>query len=101
MNYLQRTLHYFSSLNQENFALLRLLTRLCIYVCLGLAFIHANTEKLLEEQNGSFLEWFAIVFPAMIELAETKGLHVYFSNGSTALVEQVFLERQQIFKTQR
>ncbi|XP_016649568.1 PREDICTED: S-linalool synthase-like [Prunus mume] len=67
----------------------------------GLAFIHANTEKLLEEQNGSFLEWFAIVFPAMIELAETKGLHVYFSNGSTALVEQVFSERQQIFKTQR
>ncbi|PQQ05100.1 S-linalool synthase-like [Prunus yedoensis var. nudiflora] len=66
----------------------------------GLAFIHANTEKLLEEQNGSFLEWFAIVFPAMIELAETKGLHVYFSNGSAALVEQVFLERQQIFKTQ-
>ncbi|KAL6287530.1 hypothetical protein ACE6H2_011920 [Prunus campanulata] len=66
----------------------------------GLAFIHANTEKLLEEQNGSFLEWFAIVFPAMIELAETKGLHVYFSNGSAALVAQVFLERQQIFKTQ-
>ncbi|BBH00094.1 terpene synthase 04 [Prunus dulcis] len=47
--------------------------------------IQKDTEKLLEEQNGSFLEWFAIVFPAMIELAETKGLRVYFSNGSTAL----------------
>ncbi|KAL6287533.1 hypothetical protein ACE6H2_011923 [Prunus campanulata] len=64
----------------------------------GLAFIHGNTEKLLEEQNGSFPEWFAIVFPAMIELAETKGLHVYFSNG---LVEQVFLERQEILQTRR
>ncbi|XP_020415682.1 S-linalool synthase [Prunus persica] len=64
----------------------------------GLAFIHGNTERLLEEQNGSFPEWFAIVFPAMIELAETKGLHVYFSNG---LVEQVFLERQEILQTRR
>ncbi|KAI5340525.1 hypothetical protein L3X38_019799 [Prunus dulcis] len=64
----------------------------------GLAFIHGNTGRLLEEQNGSFPEWFAIVFPAMIELAETKGLHVYFSNG---MVEQVFLERQEILQTRR
>ncbi|KAH0984485.1 hypothetical protein GBA52_011662 [Prunus armeniaca] len=64
----------------------------------GLAFIHGNTEKLLEEQNGSFSDWFAIVFPAMIELAETKGLHVYFSNG---LVEQVFLKRQEILQKRR
>ncbi|CAL8140048.1 unnamed protein product [Prunus armeniaca] len=64
----------------------------------GLAFIHGNTERLLEEQNGSSPEWFAIVFPAMIELAETKGLHVYFSNG---LVEQVFLKRQEILQTCR
>ncbi|KAL6287532.1 hypothetical protein ACE6H2_011922 [Prunus campanulata] len=64
----------------------------------GLAFIHGNTERLLEEQNGSFPEWFAIVFPAMIELAETKGLHVFFSNE---LVEQVFLKRQEILQTCR
>ncbi|XP_021832337.1 (E,E)-geranyllinalool synthase-like [Prunus avium] len=64
----------------------------------GLAFIHGNTERLLEEQNGSFPEWFAIVFPAMIELAENKGLHVYFCNE---LVEQVFLKRQEILQTCR
>ncbi|PQM39115.1 S-linalool synthase [Prunus yedoensis var. nudiflora] len=64
----------------------------------GLAFIHGNTERILEEQNGSFPEWFAIVFPAMIELAETKGLHVYFSKE---LVEQVFLKRQEILQTCR
>ncbi|KAM1187874.1 hypothetical protein ACFX2J_023747 [Malus domestica] len=67
----------------------------------GLAFIHASTEKLLEEQNNSFLEWFVIVFPAMVELAESKGLHVHFSHGSTALVEQVFQKRQQIFQMHR
>ncbi|KAM1411358.1 hypothetical protein COP1_024060 [Malus domestica] len=67
----------------------------------GLAFIHATTEKLLEEQNNSFLEWFVIVFPAMVELAESKGLHVHFSHGSTALVEQVFQKRQQIFQMHR
>ncbi|KAM0958648.1 hypothetical protein ACFX2C_023912 [Malus domestica] len=67
----------------------------------GLAFIHATTEKLLEEQNNSFLEWFVIVFPAMVELAESKGLNVHFSHGSTALVEQVFQKRQQIFQMHR
>ncbi|KAB2604010.1 S-linalool synthase [Pyrus ussuriensis x Pyrus communis] len=67
----------------------------------GLAFIHASTEKLLEEQNGTFPEWFVIVFPAMVELAQTKGLRVYFSHGSTALVEQVFQERKQIFQMHR
>ncbi|TQD81442.1 hypothetical protein C1H46_033027 [Malus baccata] len=67
----------------------------------GLAFIHASTEKLLEDQNNSFLEWFVIVFPAMVELAESKGLHVHFSHGSTALVEQVFQKRQQIFQMHR
>ncbi|RVW46283.1 (E,E)-geranyllinalool synthase [Vitis vinifera] len=36
----------------------------------GLAFIHANTEKLLAENHGRCPRWFAIVFPAMIELAQ-------------------------------
>ncbi|KAB2610496.1 S-linalool synthase-like [Pyrus ussuriensis x Pyrus communis] len=64
----------------------------------GLAFIHASTEKLLQEQNNSFPEWFVIVFPAMVELAENKGLHVHFSHGSTAPVEQVFQKRSKIFQ---
>ncbi|KAL5581937.1 hypothetical protein UlMin_014379 [Ulmus minor] len=62
----------------------------------GLAFLHASAKKLLLEQNGCFPHWFAIVFPAMIELAQTKGLEVKFSIDSKALVEQVFLERHQI-----
>ncbi|KAM0955579.1 hypothetical protein ACFX2A_024443 [Malus domestica] len=42
-----------------------------------------------------------IVFPAMVELAENKGLHVHFSPGSTALVEQVFQKRSKIFQMHR
>ncbi|PON80600.1 S-linalool synthase [Parasponia andersonii] len=64
----------------------------------GLAFIHASAKKLLIEQNGSFPPWFAIVFPGMVELAKSKGLEIDFSSDST-LVEQVFLQRQQIFQS--
>jgi geranyllinalool synthase len=66
-----------------------------------LAFIHANAEELLKSQNGFFPEWFVIVFPAMVDLAKTKGLCVDLSNGSIAHIQQIFQERQQLFQNNR
>ncbi|XP_040369540.1 S-linalool synthase [Rosa chinensis] len=67
----------------------------------GLGFIHANAEEILKEQNGCFPEWFVLLLPAIVDLAKTKGLHVHFSNGSKALIQQIFHERQQLFQINR
>ncbi|KAL5989316.1 hypothetical protein ACLOJK_010215 [Asimina triloba] len=43
----------------------------------GLAFIHANAEKLLSEQSRGRTRWFAIVFPGMLERAWSKGVNIF------------------------
>lgn len=62
----------------------------------GLAFVHANAEKLLGvEEGGAFPRWFCIVFPAMVELAWAKGLNV-FPDGMPDVVVSVSRQRQRI-----
>ncbi|XP_038982158.1 (E,E)-geranyllinalool synthase-like [Phoenix dactylifera] len=51
------------------------------------------------KHRGGIPRWFAIVFPGMLELAMAKGLKV-FPQGYTRAVEDVFNERDKIFKTQ-
>ncbi|XP_019708546.2 S-linalool synthase-like [Elaeis guineensis] len=63
----------------------------------GLKFLHANTEKLLPKHQGGIPRWFAILFPGMLELAKDKGLKV-FPQGYTRALEDVFNEREKIFK---
>ncbi|KAI4296667.1 hypothetical protein L6164_036608 [Bauhinia variegata] len=46
---------------------------------IGLAFIEANSGKLLKNMKDYCPPcWFAIMFPAMVELAETVGLRIVF-----------------------
>ncbi|KAF5944450.1 hypothetical protein HYC85_018527 [Camellia sinensis] len=42
----------------------------------GLAFVHENAEMLLKEKQHFLPRWFAIVFPAMVELAQETGFDV-------------------------
>ncbi|XP_059595850.1 (E,E)-geranyllinalool synthase-like isoform X1 [Vitis vinifera] len=64
----------------------------------GLAFIHANTEKLLAENHGRCPRWFAIVFPAMIELAQKTGLEIVFSDELEEVLTNIFHHRQRILE---
>ncbi|RVW46281.1 (E,E)-geranyllinalool synthase [Vitis vinifera] len=64
----------------------------------GLAFIHDNTEKLLAENHGRCPRWFAIVFPAMIELAQKTGLEIVFSDELEEVLTNIFHHRQRILE---
>nr|QIQ53211.1 terpene synthase [Stellera chamaejasme] len=66
----------------------------------GLAFLEANTEKLLVGMNnGSYPRWFAIVFPGMIELARKIGLNLPAAFSDHLLID-VFNTRRQILETE-
>ncbi|TXG47338.1 hypothetical protein EZV62_026632 [Acer yangbiense] len=65
----------------------------------GLAFLHANVEKLLEENYDSYPRWFAIVFPAMVELSRIVGLEILFPDTSRGAMNEIFFQRQQIIET--
>ncbi|KAF8413939.1 hypothetical protein HHK36_001935 [Tetracentron sinense] len=65
----------------------------------GLAFIHTNAEKLLTEPyDHNFPRWFAIVFPAMVELARRTGLEVVFPDGLDEVMKEIYGERQRILE---
>nr|DAD22990.1 TPA_asm: hypothetical protein HUJ06_024453 [Nelumbo nucifera] len=66
----------------------------------GMTFIHANGEKLITELRDHYPRWFAIIFPAMVELARATQLEVIFDDGLERVVEDVFSERQRILETE-
>ncbi|XP_059440431.1 S-linalool synthase-like [Corylus avellana] len=67
----------------------------------GLAFIHANMEKLLRETNNHVPRWFAIVFPGMVELACAVGVRLVFFPRSNGVVLELFNTRQQILEKEK
>ena len=78
------------------------ISHMYIYVFLysGLAFLHSSqAEKLLKEViiiKDHCPRWFAIVFPAMIELVQEVGLNIQLKQ---VLLSDVFCKRQQILET--
>ncbi|KAF5474346.1 hypothetical protein F2P56_006251 [Juglans regia] len=69
----------------------------------GLAFIHANTEKFVREINHHCPRWFAIVFPAMVELANTvlRVDQLVFLHSSEGMMSELFNKRQQILEQEK
>ncbi|KAG7962216.1 hypothetical protein I3843_09G054400 [Carya illinoinensis] len=67
----------------------------------GLAFLHANTEKVLKEINHHCPRWFAIVFPAMVELAHTVGVELVFLHSLDGVMSELFNKRQQILEQEK
>ncbi|KAI8001080.1 (E,E)-geranyllinalool synthase [Camellia lanceoleosa] len=66
------------------------------YIKKGLAFVHENAEILLREKQHNLPRWFAIVFPAMVELAQETGFDV--AGNLNGVLSHVFYKRQQILK---
>ena len=64
-----------------------------------MAFIEANAEKLIGEIHGSNCpRWFAIVFPAMVEMAQTSGLEIIFPDRKKRVVMDIFYKRERILE---
>ncbi|XP_044495338.1 (E,E)-geranyllinalool synthase isoform X2 [Mangifera indica] len=66
----------------------------------GLGFVYANLEELLKENYGGCPRWFAMVFPAMVELASTVGLEIVFPDRMKGAVSDIFSRRRQILETE-
>ncbi|KAI3510368.1 hypothetical protein L1887_17307 [Cichorium endivia] len=63
----------------------------------GLKFILANTEDMLQDDHHHLPRWFCIVFPATIQLAESFGLDLKFSDHIKSIISQISHGRQQFF----
>ncbi|GMY37277.1 S-linalool synthase-like [Fagus crenata] len=72
-----------------------------IFINKGIAFVRANTEKLIREMNHHCPRWFAIVFPSMVELAQTVGVHLVFFDGLSTVVSELFNKQQQILEKEK
>ncbi|KAI8000000.1 (E,E)-geranyllinalool synthase [Camellia lanceoleosa] len=66
----------------------------------GLEFIHANSKMLLKLKGCHLPRWFAIVFPAMVELAQAAGLEVVFPIEIERVISNISFQRQQILETE-
>ncbi|KAH7859314.1 hypothetical protein Vadar_034484 [Vaccinium darrowii] len=64
----------------------------------GLAFVQENAEMLLREKHQCLPRWFAIIFPAMVELAQETGLDV--TDELKGVLSDVFLKKQQILESE-
>lgn len=72
---------------------------MCISLCaIGLAFICSKAAIILQENYNHLPRWFAVVFPAMIELAEKAGLDLVFTKGSKMVLFDLLRERRQILE---
>ncbi|KAM6550262.1 hypothetical protein CsatB_000070 [Cannabis sativa] len=69
----------------------------------GLEFIHSsNAKRLLKEmkEEGFIPQWFAIIFPGMIELAE-QILNIQILKDESVVVSNIFYHRQLIFQKEQ
>ncbi|KAF7844906.1 (E,E)-geranyllinalool synthase [Senna tora] len=73
-----------------------LLSQLCC-----LSFIYGNTEKLLKDVKDNCPRWFAIVVPAMLELAESNALQVDFPESVRETVSYIFTSRQNFLNKEK
>lgn len=54
---------------------------------------------IMQQLHGPPPEWFSIVFPAMLELAQSQGLEVYpHSPASLEALKNVFNQRETILQ---
>ncbi|KAL9392551.1 hypothetical protein Peur_016471 [Populus x canadensis] len=65
----------------------------------GMAFIEANSEKLIGEiYDSNCPRWFAIIFPAMVEMAQINGLEIIFPDRIKRVEMSIFYKREQILE---
>ncbi|CAO2842677.1 unnamed protein product [Amaranthus hypochondriacus] len=69
----------------------------------GMAFLDGNLRKLVKQKdkNEEYPRWFAIVFPGMLEIAQTNGLELKFSDDVEVDVTRAFRQRQHILNTEK
>ncbi|KAL8259359.1 hypothetical protein R6Q59_027312 [Mikania micrantha] len=66
----------------------------------GLKFIQANMAEMLHDHLHHLPPWFSIVFPASIELAESSGLKLQFSDHTKLLLADISNQRTQILRAE-
>ncbi|XP_020222841.1 (E,E)-geranyllinalool synthase [Cajanus cajan] len=62
----------------------------------GLVFIKTNIEKLLNDIDNYYPRWFSIVFPAIVQLSQSAGLEIVFSDALTRTVSSIFSHQQNL-----
>ncbi|XP_030479010.2 (E,E)-geranyllinalool synthase isoform X2 [Cannabis sativa] len=74
-----------------------------VMISKGLEFIHSsNAKKILKKMKdeGSIPQWFAIIFPRMVELAE-QVLNIKILKDQSLIVWNIFYHRQLIFQKEQ
>ncbi|KAL3519684.1 hypothetical protein ACH5RR_017833 [Cinchona calisaya] len=64
----------------------------------GLAFFQSKAEIILKLDYHHIPRWFVIVFPAMVELAQAKGLDLALTRGSKTVLADILSKRQEILE---
>ena len=68
-----------------------------------MAFISSTSAKLLKNEREdncvNYPRWFAIVFPAMVELAQRNGLQLIFPDDVEEALANVLRQHQCILRT--
>ncbi|KAJ0808596.1 putative alpha-farnesene synthase [Helianthus annuus] len=67
----------------------------------GLNFIQANMVEMLHGHGPRLPRWFSIVFPAAIELAESTGLELQFSDQTKSLIADISDRREKIISMEK
>ncbi|KAL8103448.1 hypothetical protein AgCh_027869 [Apium graveolens] len=63
---------------------------------LGKLYFISTTKKLLDANHRKLPSWFTIVFPAMLEQAETLGLHLNLPHDLKALLSSFSIDREKV-----
>ncbi|XP_042471314.1 S-linalool synthase-like [Zingiber officinale] len=66
----------------------------------GLEYLRSNVEKILAQWQGGVPRWFAVIFPGMLEQAQSIGLSVLPHDG-VRLVDDIIFRRRSIFEDSR
>ncbi|KAJ8767584.1 hypothetical protein K2173_018142 [Erythroxylum novogranatense] len=72
-----------------------------IHIERGLSFIRANSENFLADINDYCPRWFAIVFPAVVQLANKLSIEIDFSDQLIASVTNIIHKGKQILDKEK
>ncbi|CAA7029667.1 unnamed protein product [Microthlaspi erraticum] len=69
----------------------------------GKRYIEKNTERIIGRYNkkGSCPRWLVLMFTGLLELAQQRGLHLFFSARAKQIINNLFFQRQDILDREK